>query len=171
MKVSFELEGAEEMKANLQKQSRAYQLAVAASLYEEGLGIDALAIRKVPVDFGRLRSTAYCAPPIIEDAEISVTVGFGTEYAVYVHERTELRHTTGEAKFLEHAFDERADGFLDRLARRIDAHIEEGTGVVALGNFPTNPGDGEKDFDHRRAIRENKRRDRAAARRAKKGRK
>jgi hypothetical protein len=45
-----------------------------------------------------------------------VELGFGTRYAVYVHERTELHHKVGQAKFLQSAANEERRGFIRNLA-------------------------------------------------------
>lgn len=36
-----------------------------------------------------------------KEANVSVLVGFGTNYALYVHENLEANHPVGQAKFLE----------------------------------------------------------------------
>jgi hypothetical protein len=116
---------------------------VDAALYQEGLAVDALAVSKIPVDTGRLRATHYVSPPTDEGPLRSVVeVGFGTDYAVYVHEDTAARHVTGEAKFLEKAMNQRASGFTERLARRAKKLFEAGVSVVAIdGSTPTSPQD------------------------------
>lgn len=134
--MSFELEGIEAFQQRLEGTKAAYASAAAAALYQEGFGVQALAQEKCPVEFGRLRATAYTAPPEINGDEISVTVGFGTDYGVYVHERTELHHNVGEAKFLERAFDDRSSGYLDRLGTRIELLAASGVGVMPLTSTP-----------------------------------
>lgn len=117
--------------------------AVDAALYEEGFAVDALAAKKVPVDTGRLRATHYVTPPErMASGGSVVEIGFGTDYAVFVHEDTGARHTTGEAKFLEKAFAERAAGFAERLAKRATRNDRTGVGVRALApRAPTSPQD------------------------------
>jgi hypothetical protein len=116
---------------------------VDAALYQEGLAVDALAVSKIPVDTGRLRATHYVSPPTDEGPLRSVVeVGFGTDYAVFVHEDTAARHVTGEAKFLEKALAQRASGFTERLARRAKKLFEAGVSVAAIdGSTPTSPQD------------------------------
>ncbi len=43
-------------------------------------------------------------------------VGFGTSYAVFVHEIIEARHPVGEAKFLENAANKAKSGYASKLA-------------------------------------------------------
>ncbi|MHA2248409.1 MAG: hypothetical protein ACXADY_25905 [Candidatus Hodarchaeales archaeon] len=45
-------------------------------------------------------------------------VGFGTNYALAVHERVEVFHNTGGPLFLKSAFDEELRGYKRDLARR-----------------------------------------------------
>lgn len=61
----------------------------------------------VPVDLGALRASGFVAPPIQEGSRISVEMGFGgpsAPYAVVQHEDLTLRHTVGQAKYLEIPF-------------------------------------------------------------------
>ena len=41
------------------------------------------------------------AAKVLTQKGISVTVGFTASYAIFVHERTDLNHNVGQAKFLE----------------------------------------------------------------------
>jgi hypothetical protein len=67
-------------------------------------------------------------------------VGYGTDYAVYVHERTEPRHTVGEAKFLEKAVSERSAGYAKRLGDRVRENAEKGVTVRAIpAIYPETP--------------------------------
>ena len=50
---------------------------------------------------------------------VSVGLGYGTDYAVYVHERTELHHDVGEAKFLEKAVQAHLAGMANRVGARV----------------------------------------------------
>ena len=117
--------------------------AVAAALYIEGHGVDADMVPRIPVDTGRLRSTHYVAPPTIEGSLITVEVGVGTDYAVAVHERTEVGHKVGEAKFLEKALVARLPGMGQRIGQLIWRAIETKSGVTPLPstNSPARPKD------------------------------
>ncbi len=113
--------------------AKKYPEAAAQALYEEGLGVDANMVPRIPVDTGRLRSTHYVAPPRANDqGGIFVEVGVGTDYAAEVHERTEIRHVSGEAKFLEKALNARASGMAQRLATRIASLGTQGRGMRPL---------------------------------------
>ena len=55
-----------------------------------------------PVATGALRESAATAAEV-QDGVITAVVGYTASYAVPVHEKTEIQHTTGEAKYLENA--------------------------------------------------------------------
>lgn len=74
------------------------------------------AVELVPVNTGRLRQSGYVAPPATTNDPLTVQIGFGTNYAVSVHEKTEVPHQHGEAKFLEKAVLKRGPGSLHKVA-------------------------------------------------------
>lgn len=142
MKISWSLKGADEISKRAAQWIKRYENATAAALYQEGLAIDAKAVAKTPVDSGRLRATHYVAPPVKDKGRMTVEIGFGTDYAVYVHERTEVGHPVGEAKFLEKALNERTSGFKERMAKRVRANLRSGVEMVPLDpNTPQRPTD------------------------------
>lgn len=110
----------------------AVRRSLAQALYEEGQRVDADGVRRVPVDTGRLRSTHYVAPPVDDVGTITVEIGYGTDYAVPVHERTDVHHPVGEAGYLRKAMDAAARGFSSRVARRTKTLAEAGRGVTPL---------------------------------------
>lgn len=111
-----------------------------AALYEEALAVDALSVKKTPVDTGRLRATHYVAPPVQQGEQVVVELGNGTEYAIYVHERTDVAHAVGEAKFLQNALNERSKGMLERLQKRTRRNLKAGIVMPALDpSVPTAP--------------------------------
>lgn len=164
------LEGLSGVKGKLAKLFRDAPGAVGAALYQEGLKVDELAVLKTPVDTGRLRATHYVGPPQTNGDHIEVPVGFGTDYAIYVHERTDVAHTTGEAKFLEKAMHERTAGFEERLARRARKNLRDGVTAVPIdGSVPTSPQDpGPMEGPGRKQFGAQKRANRGADKRARK---
>lgn len=88
--------------------------AVEGALFTEAEVIMGVAKRRTPVDTGRLRSSGHVKPPTTRSGKSEVILGFGTDYAVYVHERP-ARHTVGQAKYLESAVLEAAPGYRARL--------------------------------------------------------
>ena len=139
---TLELQGVDKLIQKLQQLDDQGEAAIAAALYEEGFGVDADMVPRIPVDTGRLRSTHYVAPPTRDGDGIYVEVGVGTDYAVPVHERTEVSHKVGEAKFLERALAARSGGMGARLAAAIWRHLQAGTTTTPLkANPPTKPKD------------------------------
>ncbi len=125
-----------EVQRALEKVSKQYPEATWASLYQEGFAMAASAKKRTPVRTGRLRASAYVSPPTGDRVE----VGYGTDYALEVHEKTEANFKVGEAKFLENAFNERMDGFVARLGKRIVENVERGMGLKDIKR-PSDIGD------------------------------
>lgn len=78
--------------------------------------------RRTPVEFGPLRASLTLS---VERRGKQIIVEFGAggpsaPYAIYVHERTELFHKVGEAKFIERPLKEVAPHWNARIARRIN---------------------------------------------------
>jgi len=126
MRIEVTLEGEKEVLKNLRRLAVRYPEAAADALYAEGMLIDANMVPRIPVDTGRLRASHYVAPPKRDGGVLVVEVGVGMKYAVPVHERTELRHTVGEAKYLENALNALSPGMGARLAKRIKDAVEGG---------------------------------------------
>jgi hypothetical protein len=105
------------LKAAIEKFARESPGALGSALYQEGLVIEAESVKLCPVATGRLRSTHYVSPPTMDTRGVpAVTVSYGTDYAVAVHERTEVAHNPPtQAKFLETPFRAAQRGMLDRL--------------------------------------------------------
>lgn len=74
--------------------------------------------KRTPVDEGNLKASHYTAMQST-GSKISGQVGCTAEYAVYVHENLEARHTIGQAKFLENAFDAKEEEIGLIFARRL----------------------------------------------------
>jgi hypothetical protein len=120
--------GLKEVLAAFEGMPEVAQEAVADALHAEALAIEAASVPLVPVDTGRLRSTHYVSPPERGSDTPRAEVGYGTDYAVYVHERTEIHHETGQAKFLEQPLQQARSGYAERIARRVQARLEKGAG-------------------------------------------
>lgn len=58
--------------------------------------------KDTPVEFGTLRNSGRVDLKI-DGRRATVTLGFYTDYAIYVHENLRARHPIGRAKFLERA--------------------------------------------------------------------
>jgi hypothetical protein len=146
LRASFKFKATAQVHAKLAALEKEFPEAFAAALYQEGLAVDALANSEdyTPVDTGRMRDSHYVAPPTLKpNGRVRVELGYGTDYAVYVHERPELHHAVGRAFWLRDALTARATGFPGRLATRTKRHVAAGTGVAAIpATAPKKPGDG-----------------------------
>jgi hypothetical protein len=75
------------------------------------------AVRRCPIDTGKLRKSAR-----VKMRGNTGSISFGDDleiyYAIYVHERLDLHHPVGEAKFLEKAWNVKKNEFLQALLER-----------------------------------------------------
>ena len=92
---------------------------VQAALYQEGNNIMGVSIRRTPKKDGYLRGSAHVKLPETKQGKTSVTLAYGTDYAVYVHEILTNMHPIGRAKYLESAVKEGMDGMVDRIKKRV----------------------------------------------------
>lgn len=114
--------------------------AVGVGLYLEGEQIMSQSKRETPVDTGRLRSTGYVAPPVRRGTQILVVLGYGTNYAVFVHENLQARHKVGKAKYLQDPLEAAYVGLGMRVAKRAAEYIERGGKGFRPGRVhPTRP--------------------------------
>jgi len=93
--------------------------ALGAALYQEGLSIIRKAVKRTPKDTGRLRSSQYVELPNMKFLGPTVTLGFGTDYALAVHERVEVFHEHGGPKYLESSVNEAIGDYAARVGRRM----------------------------------------------------
>ena len=112
MTKTIQIKGTEALIANLKIYDKNMTDAVADGLRKFGGLVESESTRRVPVDTGELRSRVFNEGPMKDGAEYTQVVGYekfggdwslGNAYAVAVHERVEIRHRVGEAKFLENA--------------------------------------------------------------------
>ena len=82
-----------------------------------------------PVEFGPLRASGFVDLPVSAGERIYVLLGFGgasAPYAIYVHERMDLRHKPPtQAKYLEQPFRQAQSGMDGRMAERVGRRIED----------------------------------------------
>jgi hypothetical protein len=124
--MGAEIKGLEDIQKNLRKYAKKYPAATANAMYQEGFDIERNATIRAPVEFGRLRASAYTTPPTQNN--MVVEVGFGTEYALRQHEGTNFNHPRGgQAKYLENAINQQSAGMANRLADRIKMWVSRGT--------------------------------------------
>ena len=128
--ATFRVTGIEQVSDNLRRlaQSVPIRAAQALNVVAEETMTDAK--ERTPVDTGTLKRSGKVhqhATP----RRLSAGLSYGTEYAVFVHERTELRHHVGEAKFLENAIKFTSMFFAERIMNEIK--FDGGTGAGSPG--------------------------------------
>lgn len=99
--------------------------AVVAAVYQIGFFLDRKAIRLVPVQTGRLKSSHYVSPP--KGRNNTVEVGFGTDYAIVEHEK----HRT-KSQYLRIPFDKLAGTFDRKVGTLARRNFKAGIGVKSL---------------------------------------
>jgi hypothetical protein len=95
------ISGLENIQKNIQNLDQIIDVVLKDELYKMGQHLRSESVKECPVDTGRLRASATVTPVQKKEDKYFVEVGYGTDYAIYVHERTELHHTVGKAKYLE----------------------------------------------------------------------
>lgn len=135
----FKWEGADEVVDKLEEMKERYAEAVAAAVYERLQGIIGLSQRMVPVDTGRLRASAFVTSPMAQGTALKFVIGYGTEYAVFVHEDTDATHNVGESKFLQKAVDRRSADFLDQTLKAAKEFKDSGVSLGSIQQHPTRP--------------------------------
>jgi hypothetical protein len=91
---------------------------VKAALYQEGENAMGVSKQRTPVDVGNLKASGHVKLPEVKKGGVTVTLAYGTDYAIYVHE-IPARHASGQSKFLESAIKDNAKGMPGRLRSRI----------------------------------------------------
>ena len=122
------VEGMDDVMANLNREIAAIENRTSAGLLAAGLIVQGESQRRVPVEYGNLRGSAFTRKT--PESELVVEVGYGADYAVYVHENLEqvlkgkprpsgigvYWGPEGEPKFLENAAREKEGEILETVA-------------------------------------------------------
>ena len=119
MSKTIHWEGIDEFSRWLKDTPDATVKDVEAALYQEGNNIMGVSHERTPKKWGPLRASAHVKLPETKQGKTSVTLAYGTDYAVYVHEILTNMHPIGRAKYLESAVKEGMDGMVGRLKDRV----------------------------------------------------
>jgi hypothetical protein len=84
------------------------------AMVSEAAAIAGDAVLRCPVQTGELRESVFIQP-----TQDGAEVGFSAPHALYVHERLDLEHDEGEAKFLEHAANAVRSTMAQKLAGKV----------------------------------------------------
>jgi hypothetical protein len=140
MTSAYKVLGIEKTIKALNATTRQVRGAVAGAIYQAGIDLVRSSVRQVPIDQGTLESSHYVAPPTEVVGEPSCEVGYGTSYAIYVHERTELKHRNGrKAKFLSDPFDKIKNRYAQIIGAKAKSNLERGLSLVVDPSTPTTP--------------------------------
>lgn len=116
------LTGQEQVARNMKAAIERMQQGAKAGAYQAAGNIITEAKERCPVDVGTLAGSGYAGQPTIEGSILTVPMGFGgpaEDYAIVQHEKLELHHAKGEAKFLERALDSQRGDVGPLIAARI----------------------------------------------------
>lgn len=127
------IEGTEQVLQNMNAKINEIRGVTIGGLLAGGLVVQREAQKRVPVDTGNLRASAYTRRAM-EPGEKAVEVGFEAAYAVFVHENMEQKlkgerrpsgrgvfwGPRGRPKFLESALYDKMDEVLAAIRRRIE---------------------------------------------------
>lgn len=111
VKVAY-VNGDQTLIANLEVYKDRMTDAVADGMRKFGGRVEGESTRRCPVETGELRSRVFNEGPLRDGDTYVQVVGYekfgatweqGRPYAVPVHERTNVHHPVGEAKFLQNA--------------------------------------------------------------------
>lgn len=134
----LKLTGAKKLKRAFKDASRQMRSATLAATYEEAMGTMDASQRLVPISAtgshgnkpGFLKRSAFVTKPTLNGPDIEL--GYSAFYATPVHERTELRHAVGQAKFLEAAVNKRQGGMLRRISRKASRNFKKKIGIRSV---------------------------------------
>lgn len=123
-----------ELQRRIQRLEQSFPEALEEAVAQEMVEVYKNMLPRIPVDTGALRESAY-----VERMGDHIEVGVSQDYGIFVHERTELRHTVGEAKFLENAWNFRKPGMEARIRQRVYKDVAQDK-VTPAENAPGNRG-------------------------------
>ena len=123
--INITVTSPEDLAAQLREFARDFPTAVEASSWEEMRLVMNESQKLCPVEFGFLRGSGYVSDPIITaDGTILISIGYSSEYAVYVHEIVTNYHKPPTmAKFLELPLIFRRDRMLRNIIARINTKL------------------------------------------------
>jgi hypothetical protein len=131
-----EVKGLDKIKAAIKNNEQWIAESLGRALFDEAWAIMRKSQRLVPVDKNFLRNSKVVLPPQFIGKKIQVAMGYGMNYAIYVHERvysvaggssrsggivigTFVKHEPPtQAKYLEVPLEKAREGYVDRINQR-----------------------------------------------------
>lgn len=131
--VSFRVSGSRKILRELEAAGPKMRDALAASIMVEGYEVWREGARRTPVEGGDLKRSWYVAPPTGRSVEdISVELGVGKKYAIYVHENLMAFHEVGGPQFISSVVNERRRGYVRRVGDRAWDYFRRKLGISAI---------------------------------------
>ena len=116
------IRGSKEFQKRLTALRKAHPTRFGRGLIRAGLYVHRESQKIVPVDTGALKGSSYTRHTGT-GADMVVRIGYQQSYAVFVHERTELRHKPGKsAKYLEIPLRKGVKDMVKIINREFDVH-------------------------------------------------
>jgi len=114
------IHGLDQLAAKLSVYAEDMSHAVGKAMAEFAGEIEAESVKLTPIDTGEQRSRSYTHGPLYDSRtqQYVMVVGYEKDtpaensYAVQLHERVEVHHDVGQAKFLETAFETKQPEYL-----------------------------------------------------------
>lgn len=121
--ITVEVKGTEKLRRALAELGEWALAEAGKALYAEAELIMTESKKQCPVDTGTLRGTGHVEQPEESGDRVTVQMGYGgpaAPYAIWVHERLDLRHNPPtKAKFLEDPVKAATPKLPARLAKRL----------------------------------------------------
>lgn len=138
VRAGVKLQGLEELLANLERKYKQARFAIVEALNAEASAIMEESLKQVPEDTGALAASAYMEPARKRDDSIRIAFGYGgkavrvnprtgqltSDYDLIVHERLDLYHPKGKAKYLEDPVNAAIPGMEQRIGVYIRGALE-----------------------------------------------
>jgi hypothetical protein len=138
-RVQIRVRGVREVSRALDEMWEMAKGALGEAMYNESHRIMLESQQQVPVDTSRLLRSAFVTLPMVEGNRITIVAGYDTPYAVMQHERTDLNHRVGKAKFLSDPLFAATGGMLNRIGRDTFANLQGGVTTTTPRNLPIHP--------------------------------
>jgi len=138
--MSIELTGEKVLVKNLREMEKKYPEATLNASYQEAINIMLVSQFEVPVDLEVLIATGFVTLPSVGAGGGDVEFGYGTDYAVFVHEDLDATHIVGKAKYLEDPVKRSSSGYISRMAKDIEKNVKLGVSLkLPAAKFPDSP--------------------------------
>jgi hypothetical protein len=115
---NVQLVGIDEVLKNLNQEIRKINGDTSKGLSAAALMVKGRAMVKTPVDTSSLQKSFFTRLDRSENKP-SVLIANSAAYAPFVHENLEVKHETGEAKFLENAIKESKQDIINTIKRHL----------------------------------------------------